>query len=69
MNLSAKQKQTHEHGEQTCGCQGGEGRSGIDREFVTGRCKLFHLEWISSEVLLCIAKNSIQSLGTEHDER
>ena len=23
MNLSAKQKQTHRHKEQTCGCQGG----------------------------------------------
>ena len=32
MNLSTKQKQTHEHREQTCGCQGerelGEGSSG-----------------------------------------
>ena len=26
MNLSMKQKQTHKHREQTCGCQGGEGR-------------------------------------------
>ena len=26
MNLSTKQKQTHRHGEQTCGCQGGGGR-------------------------------------------
>ena len=26
MNLSMKQKQTHRHGEQTCGCQGGERR-------------------------------------------
>ena len=25
MNLSAKQKQTHRHREQTCGCQGGGG--------------------------------------------
>ena len=30
MNLSTKQKQTHRHREQTCGCQGGvgEGRTG-----------------------------------------
>ena len=32
MNLSMKQKQTHRHREQTCGCQGvrevGEGRNG-----------------------------------------
>ena len=26
MKLSAKQKQTHGHREQTCGCQGGGGR-------------------------------------------
>ena len=26
MNLSTKQKLTHRHGEQTCGCQGGGGR-------------------------------------------
>uniref|UniRef100_A0A8D0Z5E3 DUF1725 domain-containing protein n=1 Tax=Sus scrofa TaxID=9823 RepID=A0A8D0Z5E3_PIG len=26
MNLSTKQKQTHRHGEQTCSCQGGDGR-------------------------------------------
>ena len=25
MNLPTKQKQTHRHREQTCGCQGGEG--------------------------------------------
>ena len=24
MNLSTKQKQIHTHGDQTCGCQGGE---------------------------------------------
>ena len=27
-NLSTKQKQTHRHGDQTCGCQGGGGREG-----------------------------------------
>ena len=26
MNLSMKQRQTHRHTEQTCGCQGGNGR-------------------------------------------
>ena len=32
MNLSTKQKQTHRHREQTCGCQGGRGwgRDGLD---------------------------------------
>ena len=29
MNLSMKQKQTHRHREQTCGCQRGVGRDGL----------------------------------------
>ena len=28
INLSTKQKRTHTHGEQTCGCQGGRGEMG-----------------------------------------
>ena len=28
MNMSTEKKQTHGHGEQTCGCQGGGGWSG-----------------------------------------
>ena len=35
MNLSTEQKQTHKHGEQICGCQGGG--SEMDREFGVGR--------------------------------
>ena len=52
MNLSTEQKQTHSHGEQTCGCQGGGGGKGMDWEFGVSRCKLLHLEGIISEVLL-----------------
>ena len=33
------------------------------------RCKLLHLEWISSEVLLYSTGNYIQSLWIEHDGR
>ena len=33
MNLSTEKEQTHGCGEQTCGCQGGEGESGTDWEF------------------------------------
>ena len=65
MILSTEQKQTHGHGEQTCGCQGGG--SGIDWEFGVSRCKLLHLEWISDEILLCTAGNYIQSLVMERD--
>ena len=31
------------------------------------RCKLLHLQWISNEILLYSAGNSIQSLVMEHD--
>ena len=46
----------------------GEG-SGMDGEFGVGRCKLWHWEWISNEVLLYSTGNSIQSLGIDHDRR
>ena len=52
MKLPTNQKQTHRHGEQIYGWQGGEGGSGMDREFGVNRCKLFHLEWINNEILL-----------------
>ena len=52
MNLPTEQKQTHRHGEQTCGCQG-RGEQEWDGPGVwVGRCKLLHLEWISNEILL-----------------
>ena len=44
MNLPTKQKQTHRHGEQTCGYQGREGGTGMDWEFGVSRCRLLHLE-------------------------
>ena len=62
---STKQKQTHRQRE-----SGGRGLgSGMDREFGVSRCKLLHLEWTSSEVLLHSAGNHIQSLGIDHDGR
>ena len=67
MNLSTEKKQIHRHGEQTCGCQGEGGGSGVDREFGVSRCKLLHLEWISNEILLYSTGNYIQSLVMEHD--
>ena len=33
MNFSTKQKQTHRHREQICGCQGGGGLGEMDWEF------------------------------------
>ena len=53
MNLFTKQKQTHRHREQTCGCQGGkEGAGGMDWELGISRCKLVYIEWINNEILL-----------------
>ena len=46
MNLTIRQKQTHRHREQTCGCQE-DGEGGMDRDFGESRCKLLHLEWIN----------------------
>ena len=66
MNLSTEQKQTHGRREQTFGCQGGEGESGMDWEFGVSRWKLLHLEWISNKILLYSAGSYVQSLVMEH---
>ena len=58
MNLSTEKNQTHGHKEQTCGCQGGGGRSQMYWQFGV-RCQLLHLEWISNEVLLYSTGNYI----------
>ena len=50
MNLSTKQK--HGHREQTFGCQVGGEESEMDWDLRVDSCKLLHLEWVSSEVLL-----------------
>ena len=69
-DLSTKQKQTYRHREQTRVClQGDGGEKGMDREFVVGRCKLLHLERISSGVILYGTVNCAQSLGLECDGR
>ena len=56
MNLFMKQKQTHRHREQTCGCPGG----GMDWEFGVSRRKLLYIEWINNKVLLYSTGNYIQ---------
>ena len=60
MNLATIQKQTQRYGERTWGCQ--EGGRGVDWEFGVGRCKLLHLEWINSMVLMYNTQNYIQYL-------
>ena len=68
-NLSTEQKQSHRHRKQTCGCQVGLGRNGMDWHLGFSRCIPLHLEWISNEVLLCNPGKYIQSLVMEHDRR
>ena len=67
LNLSTKQRKTHRHRDQTCGCQegGGKGR-GMGWESGVGRCNLQHLEWIN-KVLLYSTGNHIQSPGINHN--
>ena len=70
MSLSMKQKQTHRHREQTCGCLGGgcQGRGGgMDWEFGTSRCKLLYIERINNKVLLYSTGNYIQHLVINHN--
>ena len=63
MNLYTKQKQTHKHREQICGCQGGREERVIDWEFGVSRCKLLHFHLIShSEVM----KNKYFELDEMH---
>ena len=63
MHISTKQKQTHGHREQTCGCHGREGIGrGKDWEFGISRCKLLYIEWINNKVLLYSTGNYIQDL-------
>ena len=59
MSLSTEKKHTHEHGEQACGCQEGQGGSGRDWEFGVSRCKLLHLKWINNEIMLYSSGNYI----------
>ena len=67
MNLSMKQKQTHRHGEQTCGCHGGGGMGVMDWEYGVSRHKLLYIEWINNKVLLYSTGNYIQYPGIDHN--
>ena len=68
MNLCTKQKQTHRHRQQTCGCQGASGDGGgIDQKFGISRCKLLYVGWINNKVLLYSTGNYIQYPVTNHN--
>ena len=68
MNMSTKQKQTHRHREQTCGCQGPEWGGGEkDWEFGFSRCKLIYTGWINNKVLPYSTRNFIQYPVINHN--
>ena len=68
MDLSIKQKQTHKHREQTCGCRrGGRGGGGMGWEFGISRCKLVYRGWINNKVLLYSTGNYIQYPVINHN--
>ena len=68
MNLSMKQKQTHRHREQTCGChRGGLGRGGMHWEFGISTFNLLHIEWINNKVLLYSTGNYVQYPVISHN--
>ena len=66
MNIFTKQKQTHRHREQTCGCRG-EWGAGENWEFGTSRCKLLYIEQINNKVLLYSRGMYIQYLVINHN--
>ena len=52
-------KETHGVGELPCGGLGGGGGRGMDWELGVNRCRLFPLEWISNEIMLCSTGNYV----------
>ena len=56
MNLPTEKKQIRGLRDQTYGFQERRGGSGMDWEFGVSICKLLHLEWIGSEILLYSTK-------------
>ena len=60
MNTSTKQRQTHRHREQTCGCHKESGGGGMEREFAISRGKLVYRGCTNNKVLLYSTGNSIQ---------
>ena len=63
MNLSTKQKRTHNTDSKIA--KGTWGENGVDWEFGVSKCKRLHLEWIHNEVLLYSTGNYIQFLGID----
>ena len=68
MNIFMKQKQTHSHREQSCGCQGREGvGERCIRSLGISRCKLSYTGWINNKVPLCSTRKYIQYPVANHN--
>ena len=62
MHLPTERKRTHGYREQTCGCQGSRGKSGMDWEFEVSRsdkCWKITFRMVGNEVLLYSTGNYI----------
>ena len=68
MNLLTKQKQTHRHRDQTCGCQGGKS-GGMDWEFGISRWNLLNIGWINNKALLYSTGSYVQYPVINHNEK
>ena len=64
-----KQKQTHRHREQICGCQGLGSARGMEWEVGISRYKPLYIEWINSKVLPSSKRNCIQYSKVNHNEK
>ena len=60
IDLSMKQKQTHRHREQICGCQGLGSARGMEWEVGISRYKPLYIEWINNKGLLYSTGKCIQ---------
>ena len=71
MIIPTKEKQIMDMKSRLVVAGGVEGleRSGMNGDLGVGKCKLLHLEWLSSGVLLHSTGNYVHSLGVEHDGR
>ena len=67
MNSPMKEKQTHRHKIQTCGCQGGGGRRRTDWECRVSRYKILCIEWTNNKIILYSTGSYIQYPVINHN--
>ena len=67
MNLSQNRNRLTDIENRLVAAKGKGGGSAMDKEFGVSRCKLWHLEWVSNEVLLYSTGDYIQFPGIDHD--